>query len=200
MKRITSAATLLSLTIASALAHGQGVSDNSSGPYVGIAWGQFNLNLKNLNDVGAAVDTVTDSSDNAWKAYAGYRFNPYWSVEGAYIDFGSPNDSFQGTGSNGNYRVKMSGFAPNLIGTLPLGPVELFGKVGYYYYQVDTRVNFSTGGPNIQSKHTRSDYLYGVGVGMTFFEHFNVRAEYERIDIQNANNSDAFWLGGGWRF
>lgn len=199
MKHFRTTATLLTLAMASSIAYGKTVDDNPSGPYIGAGWGQFNLHLKNLDDVGAAVNSVTDSSDNAWKAYVGYRFSPYWSVEAAYIDFGRPSDTFQGTGSNGNYRVQMSGFAPNIVGTIPLGPIELFGKAGYYFYDVDTRVNFSSG-QFIQTKHSRSDLLYGVGVGITFFGHLNARAEYERIDIKNAGDSDAFWLGGGWRF
>jgi hypothetical protein len=35
------------------------------------------------------------------------------------------------TGSSGDYRLRLKGFAPCVIGTLPLGPVELFGKAGY---------------------------------------------------------------------
>jgi len=64
----------------------------------------------------------------------------------------------------------MSGFVPSLVGTF------------------------------LQSKHGRSDFLYGAGVGMTLFDHLNARVEYERISIKNATNSEAMWLTGAWRF
>jgi OOP family OmpA-OmpF porin len=172
---------------------------NPSGPYVGGGWGRFNLHVHNLSDVGTAVDTISDSNDNAWKVFVGYRLNPYWSVEGAYINFGQPGDRFVASGTDGSYRVKMSGFAPSVIGTIPLGPVELFGKVGYYFYDTTTRINFNSG-EFLESKHSRSDFLYGAGVGITFMDHLHVRAEYERIHVKNATDSDAMWLTGAWRF
>jgi hypothetical protein len=199
MKKLFAITAMILTAAAPALAHAEGETGNPSGPYVGGGWGRFDLRIHNLNDVGAAADTISDSKDNAWKVFVGYRFSPYWSLEAAYIDFGSPGDRFQANGSDGSYRVKMSGFAPSLIGTIPLGPVELSGKVGYYLYDTETRVNFSDG-TFLQSKHGRTDLLYGAGLGMTFFGHFNARAEYERIHVKNATNSDAMWLTGAWRF
>ncbi len=174
--------------------------ENTGGPYVGVGWGQFNVDVDNLSDAGTAAGNIIDSDDNAWKAFVGWRFNPYIGVELAYVDLGSPGDRFEGTGSNGNYRVDISGFTPYLIGTIPLGPVELFGKVGYYFYDVDLRVDLDSPGPDIDSSSSRQDFVYGGGVGFTFFEHVHVRAEYERIDLENAGNSDALWLSGAWRF
>ncbi len=93
----------------------------------------------------------------------------------------------------------MTGFSPTVIGTIPLGPVELFGKAGYYFYDLDTRVDFSSG-PFLESRHSRSDFLFGAGVGVTLLHHLNLRAEYERVEVQNASGSDVFWLSPSWRF
>ncbi|MFT3906363.1 MAG: outer membrane beta-barrel protein [Steroidobacteraceae bacterium] len=104
-------------------------------------------------------------------------------------------------GSDGNYRVRMKGFAPSLVGTIPIGPVELFGKVGEYFYNVDSRIDLDgAGSPRITSSHSRTDLLWGGGVGITVLEHLNLRAEYERIEIDNAKDSNALWLGAAWRF
>lgn len=199
MKTLPALATVMALAAAPAMAADAYSQANPSGAYLGGGWGRFNLHLHNLGDVGTAADTIVDSNDNAWKLFAGYRFSPYWSLEAAYIDFGRPSDRFVASGSNGTYRVKMSGFAPSIVGTLPLGPVELFGKAGYYLYNVDTRVDFNSG-TFLESKHSRSDFIYGGGVGITVMEHLNVRAEYERVDVSNAPNSDALWLDAAWRF
>lgn len=174
--------------------------DNPTGPYVGAGWGRFNLNIRDLNDAGTAVGDIVHSDDNAWKIFVGYRFMPYLAVEGAYVDLGRPSDRFSSSGSNGNYRVNISGFSPAVIGTLPLGPVEVFGKLGWYYYNTKLDVNFDNPGPSVHSSHTRNDLLYGGGVGITAWQRLHIRAEYETIEIENAKHSDAFWLSGAWRF
>jgi OOP family OmpA-OmpF porin len=173
--------------------------ENPEGLYVGAGWGQFNLGIDNLSEAGSAISSIAKSDDNAWKVFAGYRFNPYIAIEAAYIDFGHPSDRFEATGANGNYRVALSGFAPSLIGTVPVGPVELFAKLGYYYYNVDVRVDFDTPGPSLDSSHSGSDLIYGGGVGLTLADHLQLRAEYEVVDLDRGN-SDAVWLSAAWRF
>jgi opacity protein-like surface antigen len=177
------------------------LAENPSGPYVGGGYGRFDLHIHNFNDVGQAADTIVDSNDNAWKLFAGWRLNPYVALEGAYINLGNPGEKFVATGSNGTYNVKITGFAPTLIGALPLGPVEIFAKAGYYFYDVKLNVNVqSLGSAGIESSHSRSDLLYGAGAGITFVDHLHVRGEYERIDISNYKSSDALWLSAAWRF
>jgi opacity protein-like surface antigen len=174
---------------------------NPSGPYVGGGYGQFNLQIKNLNDVGQAVSTIAHSNDNAWQLFAGWRLNPYLALEGAYINLGHPDDRFTATGANGRYHVHMDGFSPSLIGTLPLGPIELFAKAGYFYYNVNLRADVTSArSAGVESSHSRSDFLYGGGVGVTFLDHLHIRAEYDQIDLTNYRNSDAFWLTAAWRF
>jgi hypothetical protein len=197
-RQLAVAVAVLVLVIASTIVHGDDYGP-PSGPYIGAGWGQFDLHLQNLNDVGTAVTDVTHSNNDAWKAFVGFRFAPFLSVEAAYVDFGRPNDSFRTSGSDGRYHLKMTGFSPAVLGTIPLGPVELFGKAGYYFYNLDTGVNFSSG-PFLESRHSRSDFLFGGGLGVTLFHHLNLRAEYERINVHNASGSDAFWLSPSWRF
>jgi OOP family OmpA-OmpF porin len=194
--------TVVASALASALlSAGAAVAqDNPSGPYVGLGWGQFNIDVDDVGDVGDAVNDITKADDNAWKAFVGYRFNPYIAVEGAYVDLGSPGDRFDTSGSDGNYRVDIAGFAPSVIGSVPLGPVELFAKLGYFYYDVDLRVDLDDPGPDISSSHSESDWIYGAGVGFTLFEHLHLRAEYEGLHIDGADDADAIWLSGAWRF
>jgi hypothetical protein len=196
MNRLVAAATLLALSGTWTAAN----AENDSGFYLGGGVGQFNVQIDDVDDTDDAVERL-DDSDTSWKAFVGYRFNPYISLEAAYIDFGGPSDSLESSGSSGDYKIEMSGFAPYVIGTLPLGPVELFGKVGYYFYDADLSVDLDDlGGDVFQSNSSEEDLLYGVGVGMTFFEHLHARLEYERIDSSVIDDSDAIWLSGAWRF
>jgi OmpA-OmpF porin, OOP family len=202
-RQLALAVAVLFLVIASTVVHSDDYNNffsPPSGPYVGAGWGRFDLHLHNLEDAGTAITDITHSGDNdAWKAFVGFRFAPFLSLEAAYVDFGHPNDRFATFGSDGVYHVTMTGFSPAVIGTLPLGPIELFGKAGYYFYDLRTRVDFSSG-PFLESKHSRSDFLYGGGLGLTLFRHLNLRAEYERLDARNATGSDVFWLSPSWRF
>jgi hypothetical protein len=197
MNRLITTATLFALSGAwTAAAH----AENDSGFYVGGGVGQFNVQIDDVDDTDEAIERL-DDDDTSWKLFAGYRFNPYISLEAAYIDFGGPSDTFEASGSSGDYQVELSGFAPYVIGTLPLGPVELFAKVGYYFYDVDVTADLDDlGGDVFSSSDSGEDLLYGAGIGATFFDHLHARLEYEKIDSNDVDDADAIWLSGAWRF
>jgi hypothetical protein len=174
--------------------------ENTSGFYAGAGVGQFNVNIDDIDQTDNAIERL-DDDDAAWKAFAGYRINPYIALEAAYIDFGNPSTRSETSGSSGDYRVQLQGFAPYVIGTIPVGPVELFGKIGYYFYDVDLRADIDDPlRPDIDSSESDEDLLYGVGIGATFFQHLNARLEYERIDSDVLDDADAIWLSAAWRF
>ena len=196
MNRILAAATLLALSGTWTAAQ----AENDSGFYIGGGVGKFNVKIDDIDDTDEAIESL-DDDDTSWKLFGGYRLNPYLSAEIAYIDFGAPSDSFDANGSSGDYKVELSGFAPYIIGTLPLGPVELFAKAGYYFYDVDVTADFDDlGGDVFSSSDSGEDFLYGFGVGATFFDHLHARLEYEKIDADDVDDADALWLSGAWRF
>jgi opacity protein-like surface antigen len=45
-----------------------------------------------------------------------------------------------------------------------------------------------------------SDFTWSAGVGLNFFERFNVRLEYEQFDFNDVDNANALWLTGAFRF
>jgi hypothetical protein len=198
MNRLIAVAAFALLGTGTALAQGMGV-ENERGFYVGGGVGQSNIELDGLDGVDEAIEDL-DADDTSWKAFVGYRVNPYLSFEAAYLDFGRPQDDFTGTGSSGDYRVELSGFAPYIVGTLPVGPVELSARAGYYIYDLETTVDLDDlGGDVFTSDDSGEDFVYGVGVGLTMFERLNARLEYEVVDLTGAD-ADAFWLSGSWRF
>jgi opacity protein-like surface antigen len=195
MKLIPTLALLGALTTVSGVA----AAANPTGPYIGAGIGQFNLKLDNLSDVDEAVDTISDSHDNSWKILAGYRLAPYFAVEAAYINLGKPGDTFSSDESTGNYKASIDGFAPAVLGILPIGPIEVFGKVGWYFYDVNVTANFD-GGPDVDGSHSGDDLMWGVGASIVVIEHLELRAEYEQFKINDAKDSNAFWLTAAWRF
>jgi len=196
MTRVLAAAALILLAAEQASAE----VGNESGLYVGGGVGQFNLEIDGLDGVDEAIDGL-DADDTAWKAFVGWRLNRYLSLEAAYVDFGGPEDDFTATGSSGDYRVELSGFAPYVVVTAPLGPVEVSGRLGYYFYDVETRADFDDITQDVfTSDDSGEDLVYGVGVGLTLFERLNARLEYEIVDLEGADDANAFWLSGSWRF
>ena len=163
-------------------------ADENQGFFVGAGLGQFNVEVDNLDE---AQDLVSDfdEEDTSWKIFAGWRFAPFFAVELDYIDFGGP--STQGT------KFEVAGFAPYLVGTLPLGIFELSARVGYYFYDVD--VNFDASQIEDVSQ-SDEDLVYGAGFGLLLFEHLNLKLEYEIIDLSDVDDANALWLTGAWRF
>jgi opacity protein-like surface antigen len=199
MKSAIAAATLLALSCGTALAQSP---DNDEGLYIGAGFGQFNVGVDDIDDTDNAVSRI-DDDDNAWKIFAGWRLNPYVAFELNYVDFGENSGSTgsDAAGSSGNYSVDLAGFQPAVYGMFPLGPVELFGKVGYYFYDVDLSLNLDNINQDNFSADTSEEALsYGFGVGMTLFERLNAKLEYEKIDTDLIDDLDAIWLSGAWRF
>jgi len=186
-------------SLACSSAFAQSADQNDSGFYIGGGVGQFNVKIDDVDQTDEAIQRL-DDSDTSWKAFVGWRMNPYFALDLAYIDFGRPSQrATTASGSGGDFSAHLSGFAPSVYGTIPLGPVELFGKIGYYFYNVDAKVELDNG-PGFDSSSSDEDLLYGGGIGMTFFQHLNARLEYERIDSSRVDDADAIWFAGQWRF
>jgi outer membrane immunogenic protein len=196
MKRAIMAATTL-LALGSGAAYAQS-PENDEGVYIGGGVGQFNVEVEGLDSADNVLRTL-DDDDTAWQAFIGWRLNPYISLQAAYIDFGRPQDDFTtSSGDHGKFGAELSGFAPSVIGILPLGPVELSAKLGYYFY--DLKLTGDIDDPDIDSSDSGEDVFYGVGLGMTFFDRLHAKLEYEKIDLERVEDSNAVWLTGAWRF
>jgi opacity protein-like surface antigen len=197
MNRGIVAATLIALASGSAFAQSP---RNDEGLYLGIGYGQFDVQIDDIDQTDEAIERI-DDDDNAWKVFAGWRLNPYFAFELNYVDFGDPSDRLEGSGSSGDYRLELSGVQPAIYGTFPLGPVELFGKLGYYFYDVDLNVDLDDLGDDVfQSDSSEEAWSYGFGVGATVMERLHFKLEYEKIDTDLIDDFDAIWASAAWRF
>jgi opacity protein-like surface antigen len=183
------------MTLALAMAAGPVIADEDQGFYLGAGVGQFNLEVDDISDISGET---FKSDDTSLKVFGGWRFNPFISAELAYIDFGGPEDTVNSTLGNANVDISISGFAPYLVGTLPIGIFEVFAKVGYYLYDAD--VTISAFGQSLSDDTCDEDLVYGAGVGVVLFKRLDARLEYEIIDVSDVDTSDAVWLTGAWRF
>jgi OOP family OmpA-OmpF porin len=184
------------ITLALAIATGPAMADENQGLYLGAGVGQFSLQVDDIEDVTGAN---FDEEDTSLKIFGGWRFNPYFAAELAYIDFGGPSDTLDlGGGISADFDVEISGFAPYLVGTLPIGAIELFAKVGYYFY--DAEVTGTSQGVSVSDDVSDEDLVYAAGVGLVLFKHLAARLEYEIVDVSDVEDASALWLTGAWRF
>ena len=85
-----------------------------------------------------------------------------------------------------NVDSAVDGFAPYVIGTLPLGKYfELYGRVGYYFYDANMGVT-DTLDNRVEFDEESEDFVYGAGIGANLGEKLNLRFEYERFDLAGA--------------
>jgi opacity protein-like surface antigen len=169
--------------------------ENESGLYAGGGIGTFDVEIDDFDDVDDTIDRY-DSDDTAWKAFVGWRVNPFFAAELAYVNLGSPDD---GILPDTDLTVETDGFAPYLVGTLPIGGwFEVFAKAGYYWYDVETRISTPFG--SASEDDSDSTFTWSAGVGVNVFERANIRLEYENFDFDQADDAKALWLTGAWRF
>jgi hypothetical protein len=143
------------------------------------------VKAKQSVDDGETVTNVHfDESDNSYKLFAGYMILPFLGVEGGYVNFGAPGKNFNNTViGNVGLDLDVDGWEAFVVGVLPLGPVDLFAKVGGISYNVDAKVklNGSTLGSGSDSDE-KAAYGVGAAVGLGGIK---VRAEYTAYDVSN---------------
>ena len=92
--------------------------------------------------------------------------NPYLAFELAYVNLGSPSDEVL---PDTRLTVETDGFAPYVVGTLPIGDwFEVFAKAGYYWYDVEARVSSPLG--NTSNKESDETFTWSAGMGVNIFE------------------------------
>ena len=184
-----------------------------SGFYVGAGLGLSNVDTDSIEIIEGESYKFDDGS-TAWKIFGGWRMNKYISFELAYFDTGTlddevtyPIDVFPtptatpGTELFAKTELNLSGWAPYIIGTYPIGIFELSGKLGYAFYDADIDIYLTDGIDEeyFSDSESDDDFVWGVGAGVTLFDHLNVKIEYEAIEVSDAN-ADIWWLTGAWRF
>ena len=195
-KAVTVAGVLLALTAGPVLAQDDNdrAGDNVQGFYLGGGVGDFSAAIDEINKLDQIDDAGIDFSDgdNATKIFGGYAFNRFFAVQGDFVDFGESSGavspSVRGTSD-------VQGFAPSVVGTLPIGPVELFGRIGMMFYDVDLNLS---GGRLVEE--SGEDLLWSVGLGIDVLDRLNLRLEYEEIDIAELDEADSLWLTAAWKF
>ena len=195
-KGMTVAGALLALMAVPALAQEDDdrAGDNRSGFYLGGGVGDFSAAVDEIDAIDDVDDVGIDFSDgdNAMKIFGGWNFSRFFAVQVDYVDFG---ESSGAVSPSARATSDIQGIAPSIVGTLPIGPVELFARVGMMFYEVDLNLS---GGRVVDD--SGEDALWSAGIGIDVLDRLNLRLEYEEIDIERLDESDAVWLNVAWKF
>jgi opacity protein-like surface antigen len=176
-----SAAALLVLATGPVIAADNGI-------YLGASAGQSGVNYE---ESFQGQDFEFDASSTGFKGIVGWRFIDWLAVEANYVDLGSGDDNVAGE----RIESDVSGLSLAAVGFLPVGPVDLFARVGV----IDWEADLSAPGLGVEASDDGTDLAYGVGAQFRVWS-LSLRAEYERFDISDADTVDLVSLGVTWTF
>lgn len=153
---------------------------------VGVSKGSFKNSDFSLGD--PEIRESNDDSDTAYKLVVGYKFNPYFAVEGGYTNLGQFDYKYTGVGTlagdTGKVKYKADAWHASAVGILPFAErFSLFGKLGVA--ATNAKNSFDVNAPALgivdsgSERKSRTNLLLGVGLGYDVTKNINVRAEYE---------------------
>jgi len=165
-----SSVALLGLAVLfSSAAHADGLSLGASVGYV------------NIEDSEPGFDF--EANDTGYKLFANYEFSNHLGIEAGYIDFGEPDDSFQGLSGE----IDASGWNVYGVGNLPLSDgVDLFAKAGIVSWNADSIID----GVLVDTSDG-NDLALGFGGRWNVTDNLGFRAEADWFDIDEA---DSVWM------
>lgn len=142
---------------------GVALASEHTGAYVG---GGLGYGTSDLSNEGFAYTTNPDHNVTVVEGHGGYRFSPYFSLEGQIL--GASNGD-----SNTLQKITFAGLSGRALAFAPVSEVvDLYALVGFY-----------TGGSEVGFSNTENESgaVYGAGVQLNFGDRgqYGVRGTYE---------------------
>lgn len=126
-----------------------------------------------------------DADSTAYGFTAGWRFNSNFALEAGYRNFGRFDQTFDVDGQLTEVSIKADGFVIGVLGTVPVGErFSLFGKLGSYFWDGDSRINDLT----VATPGDTNLYL-GAGVSFRLSERLLLTADASRYELDDTNSS-----------
>ena len=156
-------------------------------PYIGAALGQ-----SRFDDRRCAAGFSCDRHDLAYKLMGGMQFLRIVGVELGYVNLGSADRD--------GGQIKAQGLDLDLVGNLPLGPLNLFAKAGGVYSWSEVTAS----APRTRTGSENGfDWTYGLGLQYDIDRHFSVRGDWDKYRIKYVGRSayaDLYSLGVVYKF
>jgi OmpA-OmpF porin, OOP family len=153
---------------------------------------------------GGKVGTSTSSkgaledAGTSYGLHGGYRFSPYFAMEGEFNDFGNIDVDLSSLDIN-NTRSKPRSWGVKALGLMPVNPnFDLFGSVGLHSFDLDP--GDEEGFRQVIGSSSSTDMVYGVGGQFHFANSLTLRTQYQRYEFKDAGRTDEVSLGLQFRF
>jgi hypothetical protein len=159
-----------------------------NGIYLGASVGQSGVSY---DESFEGQNFSFDADSTGYKAILGWRFVDWLAVEANYVDLGSGDDRVAGQ----KIEADVSGLSLSALAFLPLGPVDVFARVGVIDWEADVKAR----NLGVSLSDDGTDLTYGVGAQFRVWS-LSLRAEYERFDISDADRVDMISVGATWTF
>jgi hypothetical protein len=181
----------MALLLAAGAAQAQ-IADADKGFYLGAGVSQTKIDdFGQEFGVGDVDDFEID--DTTWKVIAGFRLLNWLAIEANYVDLGSQDTEVAGVG----FDADASAITAYGIGIVPVGPIDLFGKIGVARWEVDGSFRGVT--INDLEEDNGTEFAYGAGVQLRLGS-LAGRLEYETYDIENTDGLEQITLAVTWTF
>lgn len=138
---------------------------NQPGAYLGGGVGMFKSRGGDFDD-----------DNNFFEIVGGYKFNQFFALEGAYINFGEYGGSVAS--------ASVDGWKAAAVGSFPVTPmVNLYAKGGMLFSNVDVEV------VGFEESYSDEQFFVGLGVNFTVADPLSVSLEYNRyrVDVDDSN-------------
>jgi hypothetical protein len=197
---------LAAAVAAGLVAWGAQASAAEPGLYLGVGIGDASVETtEKFENPFASFDVKKadfDDSDTSMSLFGGYRFNDYFAVELGYTDLGEPEDgfSFDG-GETAKLTGELTGWTADLVGILPLGPVDVFAKAGLVSYDAKVNAKVTDGLTTLKGSldDDGEDLHYGIGATLNLGP-VGVGAQYEIWDVSDIDDVSILSLRGQFNF
>jgi hypothetical protein len=167
-----------------------------NGFYMGGSIGGSSLEVRDFDD--ELGNLRFSEGDTAFKLFGGIRFLNFLAVEAGYVDLGDPTDIVgEVEGDPFEVQIGVKGWDAFAIGLLPLGPVDLFAKIGVVSWDADIRAVLDDAIDSDSDSGT--DAAYGLGVTLRLGK-LALRAEGEQFNIADADDVYMFSVGASFTF
>lgn len=181
------------------------VSSASEGFYVGLNVGQANYDASIdrfafLDDDSIYSVNLEDKSAS-YSITLGYQLNPYFSLEGGYIDLGKLSVYAKSNGSGLSYAegsvdlvVDVDGLFLDVKGQLPLNEYfSLYGKLGLLEWDAEATLSDLTGDLSSNSADD-NDTFFGIGVSFNSINNTTLNVDYTMYKLDD-EDIDVLSLG-----
>ena len=184
-------AALVGLTTSAAMAA------DTTGWYGGINVGRSDFRQRDggvdsaLANQGFSSSSDVDKKDTAFGLNLGYQVNPYFALEGGYVDLGKlkyNSNISSPVADAASGRLKASGWTFSGLGIAPLGnDFSAYGRLGLIRAKTEFNGSDAAGIGIADQSNSKTAGLYGLGLNYDISKALATRVEWTRY----ANLGDA---------